>query len=263
MGFFMQTNIPPATPLHPKYRAVIVGASSGLGAALARRLAREGYSLALLARRKDLLAALCADLNADGQTRVLAYPHDVSRYDEVPGLLRKIVTDLGGLDLFIYVAGVNFPPGLERLNFEGDRRMVEINVLGAMAWLTPVAELFKSMKGGQIVGISSVAGDRGRVGNPGYNTTKAALTTYLEALRNRLTRHGVHVLTVKPGFLKTDMLKAAQGATPFTVSPERAADDIYKAIRKRKQVIYTAPIWRWIMLVIQHIPSLIFRRMTF
>jgi short-subunit dehydrogenase len=73
----------------------------------------------------------------------------------------------------------------------------------------------------------------------------------------------VHVLTVKPGFLKTDMLKAAQGATPFTVSPERAADDIYKAIRKRKQVIYTAPIWRWIMLVIQHIPSVIFRRMTF
>lgn len=259
----MQTNMPPATPLHPRYRAVIVGASSGLGAALARRLARAGYSLALLARRKDLLTALCAELNTDGVTRALAYPHDVTDYDEVPALLRRVVADLGGLDLFIYVAGVNFPPGLERLNFEGDRQMVEVNVLGAMAWLTPVAELFKSMKGGQIVGISSVAGDRGRVGNPGYNTSKAALTTYLEALRNRLTRHGVHVLTVKPGFLKTDMLKAAQGATPFAIPPERAAEDIYKAIRKRKQVIYTASIWRWIMLVIQHVPSVIFRRMSF
>ncbi len=242
---------------------MIVGASSGLGAALAHRLARAGYSLALLARRKEPLAALCADLNADGETRALAYPHNVTDYDEVPGLLRRIVADLGGLDLFIYVAGVNFPPGLERLNFEGDRRMVEVNLLGAMAWLTPVAELFKSMKGGQIVGISSVAGDRGRVGNPGYNTSKAALTTYLEALRNRLTRHGVHVLTVKPGFLETDMLKAAQGATLFVVPPERAADDIYRAIRRRKQVVYTHPIWRWIMLVIKHIPSVIFRRLSF
>jgi short-subunit dehydrogenase len=132
-----------------------------------------------------------------------------------------------------------------------------------MAWLTPVAELFKSMRGGQIVGVSSVAGDRGRVGNPGYNTSKAALSTYLEALRNRLTRHGVHVLTVKPGFVKTEMLKAAQGGTPFAIEPERAADDIYKALLKRKQTIYTPGLWRWIMLAIRHIPSVIFRRMSF
>ncbi len=141
--------------------------------------------------------------------------------------------------------------------------MIEVNLIGAMAWLSPVAEMFQNAKAGQIVGISSVAGDRGRVGNPGYNTSKAALTTYLEALRNRLTRHGVNVLTVKPGFVNTEMVKAAQGGTPFIISPEQAADDIYKAMRKRKQVIYTAPIWRWIMLIIQHVPSVIFRRMSF
>jgi short-subunit dehydrogenase len=136
-------------------------------------------------------------------------------------------------------------------------------LIGAMAWLSPVAEMFQNAKVGQIVGISSVAGDRGRIGNPGYNTSKAGLTTYLEALRNRLTRHGVNVLTVKPGFVKTEMVKAAQGATPFAITPEEAAEDIYKAMRKRKQQIYTAPIWRWIMLIIQHIPSVIFRRMSF
>jgi decaprenylphospho-beta-D-erythro-pentofuranosid-2-ulose 2-reductase len=253
----------PATPLTPRRRGIIIGASVGLGAALARRLAGEGYSLALLARSKNKLDSLCDEINSAGGN-ALAYAHDVSQYDEAPALLRKIVADLGGLDLVIFVAGVTLPPGgLDKYNFENDRKMVEVNLIGAVAWLNPIAEMFQSAKAGQIVGISSVAGDRGRVGNPGYNTSKAGLTTYLEALRNRLTRYGVNVLTVKPGFMKTELLKAAFGATPFAIEPERAADDIVRAMKKRKQQIYTAAIWRWIMLAIQHTPSFIFRRLTF
>ncbi len=253
-----------ATPLTPRRRGIIIGASDGIGAALARKLAKEGYTLALIARRKEKLSGLCAEINsAEGETRALEYVHDVANYNEVPELLRQIIADLGGLDLVVFMAGVNFPPGLNDYNFEGDRKMIEVNLIGAMAWLNPVAGMFQSTKAGQIVGISSVAGDRGRIGNPGYNTSKAALTTYLEALRNRLTRHGVNVLTVKPGFVKTEMLKAAQGGTPFAISPEQAAEDIYKAMRKRKQLIYTASIWRWIMLAIQHVPSFIFRRLSF
>lgn len=255
----------PATPLNPRRRGIIIGASDGMGAVLARRLAREGYTLALLARSEDKLAALCNEINqTSGELRARAYVHDVTTYEKVPGLLRKIVADLGGLDLVVFVAGVNYPPGgIDKYDFEKDRRMIEVNLIGAMAWLNPVAEMFQSAKAGQIVGISSVAGDRGRVGNPGYNTSKAALTTYLEALRNRLTRHGVNVLTVKPGFVQTEMLKAAQGATPFTIAPEKAIEDIWNAMRKRKQVIYTASIWRWIMLAIQHTPSFIFRKLSF
>lgn len=254
-----------ATPLHPRRRAIIIGASDGLGAELARLLAREGYTLALIARRKDLLESLRDELNgASNERRAFAYAHDVTEYDRVPDLLRKMVSDLGGLDLVIFLAGVNYPPGgIDKYNFENDRRMIEVNLIGAMAWLHPIAEMFQSAKAGQIVGIGSVAGDRGRVGNPGYNTSKAGLATYLEALRNRLTRHGVNVLTVKPGFLKTEMLKAAQGPTPFAIPPAKAAEDILKAIKKRKQVIYTASIWRWIMLAIQHTPSFIFRRLSF
>ncbi len=253
----------PATPLNPQRRGIIIGASVGLGAALARKLAWEGYTLALLARNEEKLKTLCNEINTNEQ-QAFAYVHDVSEYEKVPGLLRKIVAQLGGLDLVVFVAGVNYPPGgIDQYNFENDRRMIEVNLIGAMAWLTPIAEMFQSAKAGQIVGIGSVAGDRGRVGNPGYNTSKAGLATYLEALRNRLTRHGVNVLTVKPGFMKTEMLKAAQGATPFAIEPEKAADDIVKAMKKRKQMIYTAPIWRWIMLAIQHTPSFIFRRLTF
>jgi short-subunit dehydrogenase len=260
-----QSRPAPATPLNPRLRGIIVGASDGLGAALARRLAGEGYSLALVARRTDKLEALCNELNQTAHgSRSLAYAHDVTEYQKTPDLLRRIVADLGGLDVFIFVAGVNYPPGgIDKYDFENDRLMIETNLIGGMAWMSPVAEMFQSARSGQIVGIGSVAGDRGRVGNPGYNTSKAGLHTYLEALRNRLTRFGVNVLTVKPGFMKTEMVKAAQGGTPFMISPEKAADDIWKAMKSRKQTIYTPSLWRWIMLAIQHTPSFIFRKLSF
>lgn len=257
--------ITPATPLNPRRRAIVVGASVGMGAALSRKLAKEGYAIALVSRQKDKLNELCAEINQSvGEARALAFPHDVSNYKEVPSLLQDIVAKIGGLDTFIFLAGVNYPPGgMDKYNFENDRQMVEINLIGAMAWLTPVAEMFQNAKAGQIVGIGSVAGDRGRVGNPGYNTSKAGLHTYLEALRNRLTRHGVNVLTVKPGFVKTEMLKAAVGPTPFAIPVEKAVDDIYNAMRKRRQTVYTPFFWSYIMLVIRHIPSFIFRRLSF
>ena len=254
---------PHATLLHPHKRAIIVGASSGIGAALARRLVREGYTVALLARRVDLLTALCDGINhlAD-ETRAVAYVHDVTDYDTVPGLLQKIVTDLGGLDLFIYNSGISFPSGMKHYEFEKDRRVTEVNFLGALAWLNPVAAMFYNLKAGQIVGISSVAGERGRVGNPSYNASKAALTCYLESLRNRLTRRGVHVLTVKPGYVLTEMTAGLKNPL-FAIPAERAAADICKAIRRRKQEIYTAPIWWLVMFVVRNIPSVIFRRLSF
>ena len=258
-------NLKPATPLNPRRRAIIVGASFGMGAALSKKLSKEGYVVALVARQKEKLNELCAEINqSEGEVRAFAYPHDVSNYKEAPELLKNIVAEIGGLDTFIFMAGVNYPPGgNNKYSFENDRQMVEINLIGAMAWLSPVAEMFQSAKYGQIVGIGSVAGDRGRVGNPGYNTSKAGLATYLEALRNRLTRHGVNVLTVKPGFVKTEMLKAAVGPTPFAIPVEKAVDDIYKAMQKRKQSIYTPFFWQYIMLIIRHIPSFIFRRLSF
>jgi len=254
--------VPAATPLNPRRRALLIGASSGIGAALARRLAREGYTLALLARRADLLAAVCKTINEEsGETRAIPFVHDVSDGASVPGLLEQVTSTLGGLDLVIYCAGATLHQGIEGWDNEKSRKMMEINALGAMAWLDPIGAMFQQLEHGQIVGISSVAGERGRVRSPAYNASKAALTTYLEALRNRLTRRGVTVLTVKPGFVDTEMVQHLE-RTPFLISPEQAAADISKAIRRKKQDVYVPARWRLVMFVIRNIPSFIFRRMN-
>jgi short-subunit dehydrogenase len=253
------------TPLKPRFRAIIVGASGGIGAAVSRRLAQKGYTLALVDLNEKALKGLCNEINQkSSETRASYYIHNVTEYNSVPDTLRGIVAELGGIDLFIYIAGVIHFPALDEYNFPEDQKMVEVNLLGAMAWLSQIAPLFKNMKAGQIVGVSSVAGERGRIGNPGYNASKAGFTSYLEALRNRLTRYGVNVITIKPGMVKTDMLNLPGAPRPmFAVTPEKAADLIWNAIRKHKQVAYVTGIWSWIMLVVRNIPSFIFRRLNF
>jgi short-subunit dehydrogenase len=257
-------SLPPrATPLQPRKRAILIGASSGIGAALARRLAREGYTLALVARREKLLSALCDEINsACGETRAIWYAHDVTDYGSVPGLLQKALAELGGLDLVVYSSGIALPGGFKHYEFEKDLRTTEVNYLGALAWLNPVAAIFQSLGAGQIVAISSVGGDRGRVNNPAYQASKAALTSYLESLRNRLTRRGVHVLTVKPGYVSTAMTAGQKGLF-WIVSADQAAADIWKAIRRRRQVIYVPARWALVMFVVRNIPSVIFRRLNF
>lgn len=260
-----ETMIPRATPLIPRKKAILIGAAGGIGTQVARRLAREGYVLALLDRSEVILKRLCDEINqTHRETRAIFYQNDVTAYDQVPDLFRKIVAELGGLDLFVYVAGAIYFPAIDEFNFAEDYKMVEVNLLGAMAWMSLVAPVFQSMRGGQIVGVSSVAGDRGRVGNPGYNTSKAGFTCYLEALRNRLTRYGVHVLTIKPGMVKTGVFNLPNAPKPvLAVTPEQAADGIWNAIKNRKQVTYISGLWRWVMLVLTHIPSAIFRRINF
>ncbi len=255
-------SIPPDTPLSTRRRGVIVGASSGIGAQLARDLAGQGYLLALLARRAEALDKLCAEINqAAGETLAFPYPHDVTRFDCIPATFQKILQDLKRIDLLVYSAGVMPPVGLSEFNFEKDRQMVAVNLLGGMAWLGQAATLFERLGAGTIVGISSVAAERGRVKNPGYNASKAGFDTYLEALRNRLTRHGVHVLTVRPGPVDTPMTKDAGGL--FMVPPQTVTQDILRALRKRKQVLYTPARWRLIMFVVRHLPSVVFRRLNF
>ncbi len=244
-------------------RAVIVGASSGIGAALARRLAAEGYRVAVLARSQAGLAALCTEINAEhGEIRAAAYPHDVTDLKAIPALFQRLVKDLGGLDLFVYCAGVTIPVAIDEFNPDKDQQMLQTNLAGALAWLGRAAALFQGAGAGQLVGISSVAGDRGRVLNPAYNASKAGLDAYLEGLRNRLTRRGVHVLTVKPGFVDTDQIKGSP-RTFGVISPEKAADGIWKALRARKQLVYVPGFWRYIMLIVRLVPSFIFRRLSF
>lgn len=256
-------SLPPELPLNRRTRAVVIGASSGIGAAIARRLAREGLLVAALARSEDALRALCEAINVEaGETRALPYPHDVTEVEDIPALFQRLLAELGGIDVLVYSAGDMYGPALDEYDLARDRRMLEVNLLGAAAWMGQAATLFQRMGAGQIVGISSVAGDRGRVANPAYGASKAGLDAYLESLRNRLTRHGVNVLTVKPGWVDTKSLEYV-ARTFGVISPAKAAAVIWRAMRKRQQLIYVPWWWRWLMLAIRFTPSPIFRRLRF
>ena len=255
-------NTPTNRPLEPQRRAIVIGASSGLGAALARRLAAQGYRVAAVARREAELAALRDAVSQSGRGAICPYVHDVTEYAQVPLLFDQITRDLGGLDLILYVAAVQSPVGPHEYNFAKDEAMVRTNLLGAIAWLNEAAARFERARGGRIVAISSIAGDRGRVGGPVYNATKAGLDTYVEALRNRLSRHGVTVTTIKPGFIDTELLKNA-ARTFWVISADEAAARTLEAVARGRQVAYVPPRWRLVSLIVRAIPSAIFRRLNF
>ncbi len=241
--------------------ALVVGASSGVGAALARQLAREGYTLGLVARRIDRLQELCDEITSGGYTRAFAYQHDVVNTHEIPALLDKAINDLGGLDLFIYCAGVLFPNDPTIYDVAEDQFTLQVNLLGAAAWISPVAQRFQQKRAGHIVGIGSIAGDRGRRGMPAYTASKAGLHTYLEGMRTRLGRDGVTVTTIKLGQVETDMLRNADRKRN-PISADRAAESIWRAIAQHKQTVYVPAWWGLIGLTIQHLPSFIFRRLS-
>ncbi len=241
--------------------ALIVGASSGVGAALARRLAQESYALGLIARRKDRLQALRAELQNTHRVRVSAYQHDVVNAAEIPALLEKAANDLGGLDLFVYCAGVLFPNDPTVYHASEELFTLQVNLLGAVAWINPVARQFQQKQAGHIVGVGSIAGDRGRRGIPAYTASKAGLHTYLEGMRNRLWRDGVTVTTIKLGQVETDMLQNADRKR-HPISADRAAELIWRAIEQRRQTVYVPAWWKLIGLTVQHLPSFIFRRLN-
>lgn len=241
--------------------ALVIGASSGIGEAIARRLAADGVKVAIVARREQELLRVAEEINtAAGEDRSLPVAHDVRAFDDVPGLVREIARRLGGLDLVVFAAGVMPAVADDEYDTAKDREMMEINVIGAMAWLNPVADRMARLGRGTIVGIGSVAGDRGRSGNPGYCASKAALHTYLESLRNRVASKGVRVVTIKPGFVDTVMTRG-RGGLFWVISADRAAEIILAKARRGAVTAYVPARWRVVMTVIRAIPSMIFTRL--
>jgi NAD(P)-dependent dehydrogenase (short-subunit alcohol dehydrogenase family) len=241
--------------------ALIIGASSGIGEALARQLAAGGARVALVARRGGELERIAGEINtAAGDERAIARVHDVRDTEAAPALLQTIARDLGGLDLVIYAAGVMRPVDFAEFDPAKDLEMLAVNLGGALAWLGPAAQRFSRLRRGTIVGIGSVAGDRGRSGNPAYCTAKAGLHTYLEALRNRVQRDGVKVVTIKPGFVDTAMTRGLDDLF-WLIPADRAAATILKHAERGAVVAYVPARWRLVMWVIRSIPSVVFRRL--
>jgi len=244
-------------------RAIVVGASSGIGAALTRRLATEGYHVAAVARSQDKLERVCEEADrAVGEPRAFAVVHDVTDVSDASRAFTEAVETLDGLDLVVYCAGVMPAVGPDEFSIDLDKPIIDVNVTGAMAWLDLAAERFQVQQDGVIVGVGSVAGDRGRRGNPAYCASKAALHTFLEALRNRLSQHGVRVVTIKPGPVDTPMT-AGRDKLPLLIDADRAASGIMSAIRGGPEVRYVPGTWWPIMTAVRMVPSLLFRRLNF
>lgn len=145
---------------------------------------------------------------------------------------------------------------------ENSQRIIDINYAKLVPVLNVLAEKLEKKRSGDLVLLSSVAGERGRQSNFIYGSAKAGFTAYASGLRNYLSKKGVHVLTVKPGFMETKMTAHLDLPKPLTASPQEAAKKIYKAYEGRENVLYVLPIWRLIMLVIKSIPEFVFKRLS-
>lgn len=237
---------------------VVVGGSSGIGAALAVELARPGRSLVLVARRQTELEQVAAAVRAKGAAAT-AHVCDAADPAAAAATWARICADKVP-DCIVYSSGVMAEVGPDEYDTAKDRAMIDVNVLGLVAWLNAAADAFGRRGQGTICAIGSVAGDRGRRGAPVYGATKAFLDTYLESLRNRLSVKGVHVVTVKPGPVRTPML--GDRKMPLTVEADVAARSIAAGLERGAHTVYVHFAWRFIMLAIRCIPSVVFRRMS-
>jgi decaprenylphospho-beta-D-erythro-pentofuranosid-2-ulose 2-reductase len=238
-------------------KAIVVGASSGIGEAIARQLGKEGVQVALVARR----AAELERLEREQPDHFKGFVHDVRKPDDAPELFERIVREMGGLDLLVYASGVMAKVAEGEYAFDKDRETIEVNLVGAMAWMNLAAARFEAARSGTILGISSIAGERGRRGNPAYTTSKAAMSAYLEALRNRCSRYGVNVATAKPGFVHTPMTAGMN--LPSAISAEDAANQCLAIARKGNSATGFVPKrWALVAAVVRAIPSVVFRRLN-
>jgi NADP-dependent 3-hydroxy acid dehydrogenase YdfG len=233
--------------------ALIVGASSGMGYEVARQLAESGTKVAVVARRLDRLEKLAEAYPG----KVLCYSHDVTNFDEIPGLFQQITHDLGGLDLFLYASGVMPEVGWHEYSFGKDKPMIDVNIAGAVAWLNEAAERMDNTRHGRLVAIGSVAGERGRSQQPVYNASKAFLHTYMEAIRNRIARHGVAVVTIKPGPTETEMTAHLK----MKKMPVEVAARKIIALSGKTGEHFLSPVHAVAFLIIRNFPSFIFRKL--
>lgn len=211
---------------------LITGASSGLGAGLARRFAATGDRIALLARRAERLEELAAEVRTAGGA-ALPVPCDVTDRESVHAAVERCAAELGPVDLLIANAGVvRFVPA-RRFDAEVLREIFQVNLFGASYCIEAVLPSMLRRRSGHIVGISSLSARHGVPGMGAYSASKAALTNLLEAMRVELRPHGVDVTTVHPGFVRTDMIGGSADHLPFVMELDDAVERIHVAIQRR------------------------------
>jgi len=217
--------------------------------------------LFLVARNAEHLRAVVADLNIRGAARADSATLDVTDFAAHEAVIEKAEGDLGGIDIALIAHGTLSDQAQCEQSVDMMRREFDINALSTLALLTALASRMEARRSGTLAVISSVAGDRGRQSNYVYGAAKAAVSTFLGGLRQRLAKSGVTVLTIKPGFVDTPMTAGIANKGALWAQPDRVAAGIVQAIDRHRNIVYLPWFWRWIMLVIRHIPEPIFKRL--
>jgi decaprenylphospho-beta-D-erythro-pentofuranosid-2-ulose 2-reductase len=237
---------------------LLLGASSDIATALARKFATEKYDLQLAARHSGRLSSLVSDLSIRHGTKATLHEFDATDFESHAGFWNKLDPKP---DITICIFGYLGDQTTAQSDWKECRRILDTNYTGAVSILNLVADTYAAGAKGVITGISSVAGERGRQSNYLYGSAKAGFTAYLEGLRNRLYHQKVHVLSVQPGFVDTRMTEGMPLPPLLTATPGLVAEAVYKAIKKKRNIIYVKWFWRWIMLVIRNIPEPVFKKL--
>ena len=240
-------------------RALILGAKSAIAQAIVARL--EGYDFALCARECEALEPFAADLRLRRSCSVDLIEFDALDFAALERLPQQVHDQCGEFDLVVLAFGYLGDQHKAERDADEMATTLNANFTAAAIALSHLANYLEARKQpGGIIGIGSVAGDRGRQKNYLYGAAKGGLAIFLQGLRNRLSATPVHVLTVKPGFVDTPMTQDMDDL--FLVAPPaKVADDIVRAYAKKKDVLYTPFFWRWIMLIIKSIPERIFKKL--
>lgn len=236
---------------------LILGATSDIGTAIAKKFASEKYDVQLAARNIHQLKPLQSDLQIRYGISCSVYSFDAASFETHQSFYHSLTPKP---DVSIYVIGYMNDNEKVISDWNETLKTINANYTGAVSILNIIAADYANRQQGTIVGISSVAGNRGRQSNYIYGSAKAGFTAYLSGLRNKLFHSKVHVITVLPGFVYTKMTEHLKLPKPLTAKPEQVATGIWNGVKKKENIIYVKWFWRWIMFIITSVPESIFKK---
>jgi short-subunit dehydrogenase len=232
----------------------ITGASAGIGEALAVKLLREGCRVALTARREGMLQEFRRGRSGAEQERTLLLPCDVTKQDDLAAQYEALKERWGVPDMIVANAGTHIHMEAKEIRFERCKKILDLNLYGAIGFIALVLPDFLEKGRGTIVGVASVAGYRGLPTAAAYGASKAGLINFLESLRLDVEPHGIQVVIVNPGFVLTPLTDKNTFRMPFLISAERAANYIYDGLRKGKMEIHFPPAFSWTLKALRILP---------
>ena len=237
---------------------LILGATSDIGIAIAKKFASAKYNIQLASRDALQLTDMQSDIRIRYEVECTTYAFDALNYGSHASFFESLNPKP---NISVCVFGVMYEEDEAFNDWALTEKMISTNYTGAVSVLNIAAQYYIKQRNGSIIGISSVAGDRGRASKLIYGSSKAAFTAYLAGLRNKCFKEHVHVMTVKPGFVYTKMTENLQLPKLLTSAPDYLAEVVYSGFRAKKNTIYVKWFWRYIMLIIKNIPEFQFKKM--